>query len=724
MTTYEVIITARNPFEYPINAEITQNTSSWNVSIPPRETKTLNYTIHPELGVETTIPPAYMEYFDFQHNVTVTFVSDPINFTATGIEIKGYLPCEISDYVKVNLSITNLVNITNGTFNLTLIGNETFEYNVTANIENISNLTVEFGPIDVPEGEYIGILSFDWDDEELTVDVRNMRKTRVGCYIGAYLGCGSSDLSCESIQEFNQKMGKPHEIFVRYVDIKDSYNHTHWEWAEEVKRNGAMPMFIYDPWDGLDAINMSDVEYFALKSKEFNKTVFIVFGHEMNLPFYPWGNDHANYTSKFKEVAEIFHRIAPNVEMCWVPNQNWGYPWGGTDYGDGYSEYYPEGIGTYGEYVDWVGLNFYEKDWDEDNLVPPDMFIANIRNGQDGIDFYKTFVVGKNKPMLIAETGAFDPNKDPTLPGERISLNETEQAEFKNEWIKQVYNVSTLKEEFPRLNAICYFHVNKTETVDTRSHSFYNIVADYRIPESPNVYKNLISDPYFIGAENQPPITSFTYSPENPVVNQTITFNASSSYDPDGKITAYEWDFGDGNITSTTEEVISHSYSESGSYKVTLTVKDDKGAMNSTTKIITVSGAIFDTGSSRNPYPSIMGTHKGTITPNKTIIATKLYTYACEGTGGHTEYARIWNETWEATATWEGYAGDWHNISFDKTVVLLAGETYFYEIRTGSYPQIHHTSALLTANGWINCTEFTDVNGRVYYDWIPAIKLF
>ena len=223
----------------------------------------------------------------------------------------------------------------------------------------------------------------------------------------------------------------------------------------------------------------------------------------------------------------------------------------------------------------------------------------------------------------------------------------------------------------------------------------------------------------------QPPIASFTYSPENPIVNQTITFNASGSYDPDGHIISYEWDFGDGNITSTTEEKIKHSYSEAGSYKVTLTVKDDKGATNSTAKVITVySRAIFDTGSSRNPYPSIMGTHKGTIKPNHTVIATKLYTYACEGTGGHTEYARIWNKTWEANATWEGYTEDWHNITFDKTVVLLAGETYFYEIRTGSYPQIHHTDALLTANGWINCTEFKDTNGRVYHDWIPAIKLF
>jgi C1A family cysteine protease len=139
---------------------------------------------------------------------------------------------------------------------------------------------------------------------------------------------------------------------------------------------------------------------------------------------------------------------------------------------------------------------------------------------------------------------------------------------------------------------------------------------------------------------------------------------------------------------------------------------------------VTVKEAIFDTGSSSNPYPSIMGNHTGTIKPNHTVIATKLYTYPCIGTGGHTEYAEIRNATWNATATWEGYIGDWHNITFDKTVVLLANETYNYTIHTGSYPQIIHETPFNATGGTITCDKFIDANGRVYYDWIPAIKFF
>jgi hypothetical protein len=135
--------------------------------------------------------------------------------------------------------------------------------------------------------------------------------------------------------------------------------------------------------------------------------------------------------------------------------------------------------------------------------------------------------------------------------------------------------------------------------------------------------------------------------------------------------------------------------------------------------------SIFDTCSSEKPYPSISGTHNGTISPFYDINVSKLYAYPCSGTGGHTEYVKIWNSTgWNVTATWNGYTGDWHNLTFNKTFTLYANETYNYTIRTGSYPQIHHNRTLLTESGWINCTEFTDANGIIRDNWIPAVKFF
>ena len=142
---------------------------------------------------------------------------------------------------------------------------------------------------------------------------------------------------------------------------------------------------------------------------------------------------------------------------------------------------------------------------------------------------------------------------------------------------------------------------------------------------------------------------------------------------------------------------------------------------------VQASSVIFDTGAPANPYPSIAGIHNGTITPNKNITVNRIYTYPCPGTGGHTEYAKIWNETTGkcVVAEWNGYVGDYHNILFNTTLTLQEGVVYNYTIRTGSYPKIHHhTPELETENGWMNCTKFTDANGREYNNWIPAIKLF
>lgn len=85
---------------------------------------------------------------------------------------------------------------------------------------------------------------------------------------------------------------------------------------------------------------------------------------------------------------------------------------------------------------------------------------------------------------------------------------------------------------------------------------------------------------------NQPPTASFTYHPENPIVNQTITFNASNSTDSDGNVTNYEWNFGDGN--TGTGKITTHSYSLAGDYMVNLTVRDDDNATSTTSKVVNV----------------------------------------------------------------------------------------------------------------------------------------
>jgi branched-chain amino acid transport system substrate-binding protein len=130
----------------------------------------------------------------------------------------------------------------------------------------------------------------------------------------------------------------------------------------------------------------------------------------------------------------------------------------------------------------------------------------------------------------------------------------------------------------------------------------------------------------------------------------------------------------------------------------------------------------FDTG--EGMYPSISGTHNGTITPICDTNVSTLYTYPCPGTGGHTEYVKIWNNTdWNVTATWNGYVEDWHNITFNQPFILRENETYNYTIVTGSYPQIIHAQSKEVTGGTITCTKFVDANGKEHYDWIPAIRL-
>ena len=55
----------------------------------------------------------------------------------------------------------------------------------------------------------------------------------------------------------------------------------------------------------------------------------------------------------------------------------------------------------------------------------------------------------------------------------------------------------------------------------------------------------------------------------------TVNFSAAGSYDPDGNIVSYAWDFGDGSVASGQD--VSHTYTSRGVYVAVLTVTDNLG---------------------------------------------------------------------------------------------------------------------------------------------------
>ncbi|UCD14431.1 MAG: right-handed parallel beta-helix repeat-containing protein [Thermoplasmatales archaeon] len=86
-------------------------------------------------------------------------------------------------------------------------------------------------------------------------------------------------------------------------------------------------------------------------------------------------------------------------------------------------------------------------------------------------------------------------------------------------------------------------------------------------------------------SSNAPPVPVLN-SPNSSNINELITVGAFGSYDPDGTITNYTWNFGDGSVGYGVSA--GHTYSTAGTYSVMLTVTDDDGDKGTTYTIVTV----------------------------------------------------------------------------------------------------------------------------------------
>ncbi len=110
---------------------------------------------------------------------------------------------------------------------------------------------------------------------------------------------------------------------------------------------------------------------------------------------------------------------------------------------------------------------------------------------------------------------------------------------------------------------------------------------------------------------NQPPVARASVS----CPDLTCTFDGTASSDPDGHVTGYAWDFGDGNNGSGPSPA--HTYAQEGTYTYTLTVTDNQGGTDQTTGSVHVS----DPATSSISYVAAAGAQSSTKTPAVTVPA-------------------------------------------------------------------------------------------------------
>ncbi len=164
---------------------------------------------------------------------------------------------------------------------------------------------------------------------------------------------------------------------------------------------------------------------------------------------------------------------------------------------------------------------------------------------------------------------------------------------------------------------------------------------------------------------NQLPVASFSITPTSTFVGSPITLNGTASSDPDGSISGYDWDFGDG-MPSGSGSIASHSYSTAGVYTIKLTVRDNEGA---------ISNPISDTLIVSSNKPSSPTSLKITATGGK---PTLTWSQPLNTGGSEITVYRIYRGTSLVPLTWIANTTSVETSYVDTTAV--SGQTYYYAV--------------------------------------------
>ncbi len=292
-----------------------------------------------------------------------------------------------------------------------------------------------------------------------------------GIYLGMYQECG---VATDDYIRVKALYGRQHALYLTYGHFYSPGNILIADdTIERIKRiPGAGMVMGLEPNGGLAMMNEADVTTVAQKLAKAGFPVFIRFASEMNMAgSNPWHGEPELYITWFRKVAIIMRREAPNVVMVWNPFD--------IIQPDGMKadalKYYPGD-----EYVDWIGVNFYNDYYFSGKLTEPGEGIDPLQR----LDYwYRIFAT--RKPIMIGECGI---SHRPLAP---VDKDVSRWAEMN---VRRLFTMLPIM--YPRVKAFIYFDLNESQIKNLP-----RVTNDYRLSGNDDLcgaYQTAISTPEFL----------------------------------------------------------------------------------------------------------------------------------------------------------------------------------------------------------------------------------